>query len=156
MRTWKSLHCYVWNRSWENSAATLQKCVPLQICGLLVAIGWSSPTPYRCLRLHMDRCAHHRWWLLVQAGSLVRILLCNVWWLPRPLLQDRCFSSSQICWKISAARAWINNNSTTAPYYTSRGLSFDALLKNTDVQLKLLSYIDMHLFIDKCWNGNTC
>ena len=38
-----------------------------------------------------------------------------------------------------------------AHYYTSLGLSWDALLKHTGVQLELLGDIDMHLFIEKCF-----
>ena len=40
-----------------------------------------------------------------------------------------------------------------AHYYTSPGLSWDALLKHTGVQLELLSDIDMHLFIEKGLRG---
>ena len=40
-----------------------------------------------------------------------------------------------------------------ANYYTSPGLSWDALLKNTGVELELLTDIDMHLFIEKGLRG---
>ena len=40
-----------------------------------------------------------------------------------------------------------------AHYYTSPGLSWDALLKHTGVQLELLSDVDMHLFIEKGLRG---
>ena len=40
-----------------------------------------------------------------------------------------------------------------AHYYTSPGLSWDALLKHTGVELELLSDIDMHLFIEKGLRG---
>ena len=40
-----------------------------------------------------------------------------------------------------------------AHYYTSPGLSRDALLKHTGVQLELLSDVDMHLFIEKGLRG---
>ena len=38
-------------------------------------------------------------------------------------------------------------------YYTSPGLSWDALLKKTDVELELLTNIDMHLFIQRAMRG---
>ncbi|XP_072022076.1 uncharacterized protein [Amphiura filiformis] len=40
-----------------------------------------------------------------------------------------------------------------AHYFTSPGLSWDALLKKTEIQLELLTYYDMHLFIEKCLRG---
>ena len=40
-----------------------------------------------------------------------------------------------------------------AHYYTSLGLSWDALLKQSDVRLKLLTDYDMHLFIEKGLRG---
>lgn len=40
-----------------------------------------------------------------------------------------------------------------AHYYTSPGLSWDALLKKTGVQLELLTDYDMHLFIEKGLRG---
>ena len=42
-----------------------------------------------------------------------------------------------------------------AHYYTSPGLSWDALLKHTGVQLELLSDVDIHLFIEKGLRGGT-
>ena len=42
-----------------------------------------------------------------------------------------------------------------AHYYTSPGLSWDALLKKTGVELELLTDYDQHLFIEKgLWGGN--
>ena len=38
-------------------------------------------------------------------------------------------------------------------YYSSPGLSWDALLKKTGVELKLLTDYDMHLFIEKGLRG---
>ena len=43
-----------------------------------------------------------------------------------------------------------------AHYYTSPGLSWDALLKKTGVELKLLTDYDKHLFIEKGMRGGTC
>ena len=40
-----------------------------------------------------------------------------------------------------------------AHYYTSPGLSWDALLKKTDIELKLLTDYDQHLFIEKGLRG---
>ena len=34
-------------------------------------------------------------------------------------------------------------------YYTAPGLSWDALLKHTQINLELLTDIDVHLFIEK-------
>ena len=41
-------------------------------------------------------------------------------------------------------------------YYTSPGLSWDALLKMSDVKLELLTDIDMHQFIEKGTRGGFC
>ena len=38
-------------------------------------------------------------------------------------------------------------------YYTAPGLSWDALLKYTKIDLELLTDIDMHLFIEKGMHG---
>ena len=38
-------------------------------------------------------------------------------------------------------------------YYTSPGLSWDALLKKTNVKLDLLTDYDQHLFIEKGMRG---
>lgn len=43
-----------------------------------------------------------------------------------------------------------------AHYYTSPGLSWHALLKKTGVELELLTYYNMHLFIEKGLRGGTC
>ena len=40
-----------------------------------------------------------------------------------------------------------------ANYYTSPGLSLDALLKKTKVELELLTDFDMRLFIDRGMRG---
>ena len=40
-----------------------------------------------------------------------------------------------------------------AHYYTSQGLSWDALLKKTGVELELLTDYDQHLFIEKGMRG---
>ena len=40
-----------------------------------------------------------------------------------------------------------------AHYYTSPGLSWDALLKKTDVELELLADLDMHLLIERGMRG---
>ena len=40
-----------------------------------------------------------------------------------------------------------------ANYYTSPGLSWDALLKKTGVELELLTDYDQHLFIEKGMRG---
>ena len=40
-------------------------------------------------------------------------------------------------------------------YFSSSGLSFDAMLKLTGVELELISGIDMHLFIEKGMRGGT-
>ena len=40
-----------------------------------------------------------------------------------------------------------------AHYYTSPGLSWDALLKKTGVELELLTDIDMHLFVERGMRG---
>ena len=40
-----------------------------------------------------------------------------------------------------------------AHYYTSSGLSWDALLKKTGVELELLTDYDQHLFIEKGMRG---
>ena len=42
-----------------------------------------------------------------------------------------------------------------AHYYTSPGLSWDALLKHFAVHLELLTDYDMHLFIEKGLRGGT-
>ena len=39
-------------------------------------------------------------------------------------------------------------------YFSSPGLSWDAMLKMTGVELELISDIDMHLFIEKGMRGN--
>ena len=41
----------------------------------------------------------------------------------------------------------------SAHYYTSPGLSWDALLKKTDVELEFLTDLDMHLFIERGMRG---
>ena len=38
-------------------------------------------------------------------------------------------------------------------YFSSPGLSWDAMLKMTKIELDLISYIDMHLFIEKRMRG---
>ena len=38
-------------------------------------------------------------------------------------------------------------------YFSSHGLSWDAMLKMTGVELKLISNINMHLFIEKGMRG---
>lgn len=43
-----------------------------------------------------------------------------------------------------------------AHYYTSPGLSWDALLKKTGVELELLTDYDQHLFIEKGLRGGVC
>ena len=43
----------------------------------------------------------------------------------------------------------------SAHYYTSPGLSWDALLKHSSVRLELLTDYDMHLFIEKGLRGGT-
>ena len=40
-----------------------------------------------------------------------------------------------------------------AHYYSSPGLSWDALLKKTGVELELLTDLDMHLFIERGIRG---
>ena len=40
-----------------------------------------------------------------------------------------------------------------AHYYSSPGLSWDALLKKTGVELELLTDMDMHLFIERGMGG---
>ena len=40
-----------------------------------------------------------------------------------------------------------------AHYYTSTGLSWDALLKKTGVELELLTDLEMHLFIERGMRG---
>ena len=35
------------------------------------------------------------------------------------------------------------------PYFSTPGLSWDAMIKMTGTELELISYIDMHLFIEK-------
>ena len=42
-----------------------------------------------------------------------------------------------------------------AHYYTAPGLSWDALLKKTGVELELLTDLDMHLFIERGMRGGT-
>ena len=42
-----------------------------------------------------------------------------------------------------------------AHYFTGPGLSWDALLKHSKVQLELLTDLDMHLFIEKGKRGGT-
>ena len=44
-------------------------------------------------------------------------------------------------------------NLDPAHYYTSPGLSWDALLKKTGVELELLTDYDQHLFIEKGMRG---
>ena len=39
-------------------------------------------------------------------------------------------------------------------YFSSRGLSWDAMLKMVGIKLKLISDIDMHLFIEKGLRGS--
>ena len=41
-------------------------------------------------------------------------------------------------------------------YYTAPGLSWDASLKYTKIDLELLTDIDMHLFIEKGMHGSIC
>ena len=41
-------------------------------------------------------------------------------------------------------------------YCTAHGLSWDALLKHTKIDLELLTDIDMHLFIEKGMRGGIC
>lgn len=40
-----------------------------------------------------------------------------------------------------------------ARYYTSSGLSWDALLSSTGIELELLTDYDMHLFVEKGLRG---
>ena len=40
-----------------------------------------------------------------------------------------------------------------AHYYSAPGLSWDALLKKTGVELELLTDLDMHLFIERGMRG---
>ena len=40
-----------------------------------------------------------------------------------------------------------------AHYFSAPGMSWDALLKKTKVQLELLTDIDMHLFVEKGLRG---
>ena len=41
-------------------------------------------------------------------------------------------------------------------YFSSPGLSWDAMLKMTKIELDLISDFDMHLFIAKGMRGGTC
>jgi len=43
-----------------------------------------------------------------------------------------------------------------AHYYTSPGLSWDALLKKTRVELELLTDYEMHLFVERGMRGGIC
>ena len=43
-----------------------------------------------------------------------------------------------------------------ANYYTSPGLSWDALLKSTRVELELLTDYEMHLFVERGMRGGIC
>ena len=55
-------------------------------------------------------------------------------------LQTRC------CWQTCSR---ISERFTTLHYYSAPGLSWDALLKKTGVELELLTDMDMHLFIER-------
>ena len=44
-------------------------------------------------------------------------------------------------------------NLDPAHYYTSPGLSWDALLKKTKIELELLKDRDMHLFVERGMRG---
>ena len=41
----------------------------------------------------------------------------------------------------------------TCHYFSSPGLSLDAMLKTTEIELELISVTDMHLFIEKRMRG---
>ena len=43
-----------------------------------------------------------------------------------------------------------------AHYFSASGMSWDALLKMTNVELELLTDIDMHLFVVKGLRGGVC
>ena len=43
-----------------------------------------------------------------------------------------------------------------AHYFSAPGMSWDALLQKTKVQLELLTDIDMHLFMEKGLRGGVC
>ena len=45
------------------------------------------------------------------------------------------------------------NGLDPAHYYSASGLSWDALLKKTGVELELLTDLDMHLFIERGMGG---
>ena len=72
--------------------------------------------------------------------------------LQRPVLPDRRAASGR-CLRDVPEDVLRQYGLDPAHYYTSPGLSWDALLKKAGVELELLTDYDQHLFIEKGLRG---
>lgn len=85
---------------------------------------------------------------------MASIRMPKPWRLPRFVRNHGRAPSSRCFWKLSKAAFGQLRAVDPTHYYTSPGLTLDALLEKTDVELELLTNLDMHLFIERGMRGS--
>ena len=73
-------------------------------------------------------------------------------WLSWSLFQDRCLLLADVFQKfINTCFEYYGLD--TCHYFSSPGLNWDAMLEITEIELKLISDIDLFLFVEKVMSG---
>ena len=98
------------------------------------------------------RRSHKRWRIFDVQRNLGKIWHEKYGWLSRSLFKKRCFLLADVFEKF--IDTCLNfHGLDPCHYYSSPGLSWDAMLKISGVKLEKISDIDIYLFIEKEMRG---